>query len=90
MAPRNKQPCRNCPKKITSPPPTVVEVTISSESEAKKIWGNILSASALSIGLIETYIQLDLPGMNIASIRALRTRLDTLIAHLPEIEGIKT
>jgi hypothetical protein len=76
MAPRNKR-CRNCPKPPKQETPAVIVVT--SEDESKHIWDNIQAATALSIGLMEGYVQLGLPGKSSEAIMALRDRLETLI-----------
>ena len=78
MAPRNKR-CRNCPKpKPLEPKPETV-IVVTSEEESRRIWGNIQAATALSIGLMEGYVQLGLPGKSNEAVAALRDRLETLI-----------
>ena len=85
MPPRNKRNkvCPTCPtvpatvpaKKIDTP----VSIIISSETEAIRIWSTVQATTALSVGLMEGYVQMGLPGMSHDAIVALIGRLNALL-----------
>ncbi len=89
MAVRNKRKCRNCPQEdmsMTTHAPTMTQgvttLQITSRSEGERLWNHALFGAGACVGMIEGYCRLDMPGIPIAAVKALVTRLQAVITKI--------
>lgn len=87
MAPRTqRRPCRTCPQsqqyvktKALPATNTITTVVLSSATEGNKLWRHVAVGTGTCVNMIEQYTELEVPGVSLDALIALRDRLQAVI-----------